>query len=150
MSHRDCFCLVFFPRFNTLSVSFSLRRLLYPALVTLLVSTLTFPPGFGQFMAGKVSSAHPHAIIFYTCSTAAITAIQKCERKPVALRAFTCPLNTLCAQSAATQNVSSCLDLVYLKRYPNFISTSQHDLYFLHDLVCWLWSLCSCTEQLCN
>uniref|UniRef100_A0A8D3BM36 Chloride channel protein 2 n=1 Tax=Scophthalmus maximus TaxID=52904 RepID=A0A8D3BM36_SCOMX len=29
------------------------KRLLYPALVTLLVSTLTFPPGFGQFMAGK-------------------------------------------------------------------------------------------------
>uniref|UniRef100_A0A8D3B9F6 Chloride channel protein 2 n=1 Tax=Scophthalmus maximus TaxID=52904 RepID=A0A8D3B9F6_SCOMX len=30
-------------------------RLLYPALVTLLVSTLTFPPGFGQFMAGKLT-----------------------------------------------------------------------------------------------
>uniref|UniRef100_A0A8C5AQJ4 Chloride voltage-gated channel 2 n=1 Tax=Gadus morhua TaxID=8049 RepID=A0A8C5AQJ4_GADMO len=31
------------------------ERLLYPALVTLLVSTLTFPPGFGQFMAGKLT-----------------------------------------------------------------------------------------------
>ncbi|KAM4589420.1 chloride channel protein 2b isoform 2-T2 [Fundulus diaphanus] len=31
------------------------KRLLYPALVTLLISTLTFPPGFGQFMAGKLS-----------------------------------------------------------------------------------------------
>ncbi|XP_042270336.1 chloride channel protein 2-like isoform X1 [Thunnus maccoyii] len=31
------------------------KRLLYPALVTLLVSTLTFPPGFGQFMAGKLT-----------------------------------------------------------------------------------------------
>ncbi|KAK1790694.1 hypothetical protein P4O66_014553 [Electrophorus voltai] len=30
-----------------------LRRLVYPAFVTLLVSTLTFPPGFGQFMAGQ-------------------------------------------------------------------------------------------------
>ncbi|KAG9348174.1 hypothetical protein JZ751_001909 [Albula glossodonta] len=30
------------------------KRLLYPALVTLLVSTLTFPPGFGQYMAGRV------------------------------------------------------------------------------------------------
>ncbi|KAA0701656.1 Chloride channel protein 2 [Triplophysa tibetana] len=29
------------------------KRLLYPALVTLLVTTLTFPPGFGQFMAGQ-------------------------------------------------------------------------------------------------
>lgn len=38
-------------------MSLALRRLLYPALVTLLVSTLTFPPGFGQFMAGKVGSA---------------------------------------------------------------------------------------------
>ncbi|XP_037123066.1 chloride channel protein 2-like isoform X3 [Syngnathus acus] len=31
------------------------KRLLYPALITLLVSTLTFPPGFGQFMAGKLT-----------------------------------------------------------------------------------------------
>ncbi|XP_035241454.1 chloride channel protein 2c isoform X3 [Anguilla anguilla] len=31
------------------------KRLLYPALVTLLVSTLTFPPGFGQFMAGSLT-----------------------------------------------------------------------------------------------
>uniref|UniRef100_A0A667ZCV3 Chloride channel 2c n=1 Tax=Myripristis murdjan TaxID=586833 RepID=A0A667ZCV3_9TELE len=31
------------------------KRLLYPALVTLLVSTLTFPPGFGQFMAGRLT-----------------------------------------------------------------------------------------------
>uniref|UniRef100_A0A8C7IDZ7 Chloride voltage-gated channel 2 n=1 Tax=Oncorhynchus kisutch TaxID=8019 RepID=A0A8C7IDZ7_ONCKI len=31
------------------------KRLLYPALVTLLVSTLTFPPGFGQFMAAKLT-----------------------------------------------------------------------------------------------
>ncbi|KAF6736113.1 Chloride channel protein 2 [Oryzias melastigma] len=31
------------------------KRLLYPALVTLIISTLTFPPGFGQFMAGKLT-----------------------------------------------------------------------------------------------
>ncbi|KAM9317618.1 chloride channel protein 2b [Pholidichthys leucotaenia] len=31
------------------------KRLLYPALVTLVISTLTFPPGFGQFMAGKLT-----------------------------------------------------------------------------------------------
>ncbi|XP_028429557.1 chloride channel protein 2 isoform X1 [Perca flavescens] len=31
------------------------KHLLYPALVTLLISTLTFPPGFGQFMAGKLN-----------------------------------------------------------------------------------------------
>ncbi|XP_061072894.1 chloride channel protein 2-like [Conger conger] len=31
------------------------KRLLYPALVTLLVSTMTFPPGFGQFMAGRLT-----------------------------------------------------------------------------------------------
>uniref|UniRef100_A0A8C7TEJ9 Chloride channel 2c n=1 Tax=Oncorhynchus mykiss TaxID=8022 RepID=A0A8C7TEJ9_ONCMY len=31
------------------------KRLLYPALVTLLVSTITFPPGFGQFMAAKLT-----------------------------------------------------------------------------------------------
>uniref|UniRef100_A0AAQ4RRW1 Chloride channel 2c n=1 Tax=Gasterosteus aculeatus aculeatus TaxID=481459 RepID=A0AAQ4RRW1_GASAC len=32
------------------------KRLLYPVLVTLLISTLTFPPGFGQFMAGKFTA----------------------------------------------------------------------------------------------
>lgn len=31
------------------------KRLLYPALVTLLISTITFPPGFGQFMAGTLT-----------------------------------------------------------------------------------------------
>ncbi|XP_041919509.1 chloride channel protein 2-like isoform X3 [Alosa sapidissima] len=31
------------------------KRLLYPALVTLLISTITFPPGFGQFMAGRLT-----------------------------------------------------------------------------------------------
>ncbi|XP_034722609.1 chloride channel protein 2-like isoform X2 [Etheostoma cragini] len=31
------------------------KHLLYPALVTLLISTLTFPQGFGQFMAGKLN-----------------------------------------------------------------------------------------------
>ncbi|XP_047450164.1 chloride channel protein 2c isoform X1 [Mugil cephalus] len=31
------------------------KRLLYPALVTLIISTLTFPPGFGQFMAGRLT-----------------------------------------------------------------------------------------------
>lgn len=44
-----------FMNFKTLSPCF--RRLLYPALVTLVISTLTFPPGFGQFMAGRVSCA---------------------------------------------------------------------------------------------
>ncbi len=33
---------------------FFLSRLIFPAVVTLVVTTLTFPPGFGQFMAGEV------------------------------------------------------------------------------------------------
>uniref|UniRef100_A0A672T8H7 Chloride voltage-gated channel 1 n=1 Tax=Sinocyclocheilus grahami TaxID=75366 RepID=A0A672T8H7_SINGR len=32
---------------------FFLSRLIFPAVVTLVVTTLTFPPGFGQFMAGE-------------------------------------------------------------------------------------------------
>ncbi|KAF3699361.1 Chloride channel protein 2 [Channa argus] len=36
------------------------KRLVYPALVTLVVSTLTFPPGFGQFMAGQVCLVRKH------------------------------------------------------------------------------------------
>ncbi|KAM9428658.1 uncharacterized protein ACWYII_019617 isoform 1-T1 [Salvelinus alpinus] len=31
------------------------RRLVFPAMVTLIISTLTFPPGFGQFMAGQLT-----------------------------------------------------------------------------------------------
>lgn len=33
-------------------------RVLYPVIVTLVISTLTFPPGFGQFMAGEVTNTH--------------------------------------------------------------------------------------------
>ncbi|XP_061683561.1 chloride channel protein 2-like isoform X2 [Syngnathoides biaculeatus] len=40
------------------------KRLLYPALVTLLVSTLTFPPGFGQFMAGKLTQKESLVTLF--------------------------------------------------------------------------------------
>ncbi|XP_049889305.1 chloride channel protein 2a isoform X2 [Epinephelus moara] len=40
------------------------KRLLYPALVTLLVSTLTFPPGFGQFMAGQLTQQESLVALF--------------------------------------------------------------------------------------
>uniref|UniRef100_A0A8C1L015 Chloride channel, voltage-sensitive 2b n=1 Tax=Cyprinus carpio TaxID=7962 RepID=A0A8C1L015_CYPCA len=43
---------LFSSRFHCL---YRFRRLLYPALVTLLISTLSFPPGFGQFMAGQLT-----------------------------------------------------------------------------------------------
>ncbi|KAK7945627.1 hypothetical protein WMY93_001355 [Mugilogobius chulae] len=39
-------------------------RLLYPALVTLLVSTLTFPPGLGQFMAGQLTQHESLVALF--------------------------------------------------------------------------------------
>uniref|UniRef100_A0A671XB73 Chloride channel, voltage-sensitive 1a n=1 Tax=Sparus aurata TaxID=8175 RepID=A0A671XB73_SPAAU len=38
---------------HTVYVSFFLR-LIFPAVVTLVIATLTFPPGFGQFMAGEL------------------------------------------------------------------------------------------------
>uniref|UniRef100_A0A3P8YLM1 Chloride channel protein n=1 Tax=Esox lucius TaxID=8010 RepID=A0A3P8YLM1_ESOLU len=34
------------------------HRLIYPGAVTLVIATLTFPPGFGQFMAGEVRKQH--------------------------------------------------------------------------------------------
>ncbi|XP_030634625.1 chloride channel protein 2c isoform X2 [Chanos chanos] len=40
------------------------KRLLYPALVTLLVFTLTFPPGFGQFMAGTLTQKESLVALF--------------------------------------------------------------------------------------
>lgn len=80
------------------------RRLLYPALVTLLVSTLTFPPGFGQFMAGKVPPTHSLNIRHYFFIRAALP----CGRKLQALGAFTChstvcPLCNQQIQSAGTE-----------------------------------------------
>ncbi|MCJ8739853.1 hypothetical protein PDJAM_G00052090 [Pangasius djambal] len=39
-------------------------RVLYPAIVTLVVSTLTFPPGFGQFMAGELTQRETLLALF--------------------------------------------------------------------------------------
>ncbi|XP_057713248.1 chloride channel protein 2a isoform X1 [Corythoichthys intestinalis] len=44
--------------------SLPVRRLAYPAIVTLLVSTLTFPPGFGQFMAGQLTQHESLVALF--------------------------------------------------------------------------------------
>ncbi|XP_034411085.1 chloride channel protein 2a [Cyclopterus lumpus] len=44
--------------------SLPVRRLVYPALVTLLVTTLTFPPGFGQFMAGQLTQHESLVALF--------------------------------------------------------------------------------------
>ncbi|KAF4085725.1 hypothetical protein AMELA_G00098270 [Ameiurus melas] len=45
-------------------------RILYPAIVTLITATLTFPPGFGQFMAGKLTQRETLLALFdnYTWS----------------------------------------------------------------------------------
>ncbi|NXG44560.1 CLCN2 protein, partial [Psilopogon haemacephalus] len=57
----------FMRRQKTINRFLMKKRLLFPALVTLLISTLTFPPGFGQFMAGQVptmgwhNGPHPRA-----------------------------------------------------------------------------------------
>ncbi|XP_063772674.1 chloride channel protein 2 isoform X4 [Pseudophryne corroboree] len=40
------------------------KRLLFPALVSLLISTLTFPPGFGQFMAGQLTQKETLVTLF--------------------------------------------------------------------------------------
>ncbi|XP_061493432.1 chloride channel protein 2 isoform X2 [Rhineura floridana] len=40
------------------------KRLLFPALVTLFIATLTFPPGFGQFMAGQLTQKETLVTLF--------------------------------------------------------------------------------------
>ncbi|XP_069069088.1 chloride channel protein 2 isoform X1 [Pleurodeles waltl] len=40
------------------------KRLLFPALVTLLIATFTFPPGFGQFMAGQLTQKETLVTLF--------------------------------------------------------------------------------------
>ncbi|KAK3530981.1 hypothetical protein QTP70_007801 [Hemibagrus guttatus] len=39
-------------------------RVLYPVIVTLVISTLTFPPGFGQFMAGELTQRETLLALF--------------------------------------------------------------------------------------
>ncbi|XP_062385324.1 chloride channel protein 1a isoform X2 [Sardina pilchardus] len=39
---------------NTLTRFLTRHRLIFPGVVTLVITTLTFPPGFGQFMAGEL------------------------------------------------------------------------------------------------
>ncbi|XP_073445326.1 chloride channel protein 2 isoform X3 [Dendrobates tinctorius] len=46
------------------------KRLLFPAVVTLLISTLTFPSGFGQFMAGQLTQKDTLVTLFDNCTWA--------------------------------------------------------------------------------
>ncbi|XP_028298678.1 chloride channel protein 1a [Gouania willdenowi] len=46
--------VLFMRRPNAMTRFLSRHRLLFPAVVTLVIATLTFPPGFGQFMAGEL------------------------------------------------------------------------------------------------
>ncbi|XP_074447865.1 chloride channel protein 1 isoform X5 [Larus michahellis] len=41
-------------RHTTLSQFLTKYRLIYPGVITFLIATVTFPPGFGQFMAGEL------------------------------------------------------------------------------------------------
>nr|XP_020471104.1 chloride channel protein 1-like [Monopterus albus] len=46
--------VVFMRRPNAMTRFLTKYRLVFPAVVTLIIATLTFPPGFGQFMAGEL------------------------------------------------------------------------------------------------
>ncbi|XP_072530553.1 chloride channel protein 1a [Salminus brasiliensis] len=46
--------VLFMRRPNLLTRFLTRHRLIFPAVVTFLITTLTFPPGFGQFMAGEL------------------------------------------------------------------------------------------------
>uniref|UniRef100_A0A672PCZ6 Chloride channel protein 1-like n=1 Tax=Sinocyclocheilus grahami TaxID=75366 RepID=A0A672PCZ6_SINGR len=46
--------VLFMRRPNILTRFLTKHRLIFPAVVTLVITTLTFPPGFGQFMAGEL------------------------------------------------------------------------------------------------
>ncbi|XP_009466763.1 PREDICTED: chloride channel protein 2 [Nipponia nippon] len=54
----------FMRRQKTINRFLMKKRLLFPALVTLLISTLTFPPGFGQFMAGQLTQKETLVTLF--------------------------------------------------------------------------------------
>uniref|UniRef100_A0A8C6JCN6 Uncharacterized protein n=1 Tax=Melopsittacus undulatus TaxID=13146 RepID=A0A8C6JCN6_MELUD len=54
----------FMRRQKTINRFLMKKRLMFPALVTLLISTLTFPPGFGQFMAGQLTQKDTLVTLF--------------------------------------------------------------------------------------
>ncbi|XP_063290905.1 chloride channel protein 1 isoform X1 [Pelobates fuscus] len=51
-------------RHKTLSTFLSRYRLIYPAVITFSIATLTFPPGFGQFMAGELMPRESITVLF--------------------------------------------------------------------------------------
>ncbi|KAI4817929.1 hypothetical protein KUCAC02_011301 [Chaenocephalus aceratus] len=51
--------VLFMRRPNAMTRFLTKHRLIFPAVVTLVIATLTFPPGFGQFMAGEISGSSP-------------------------------------------------------------------------------------------
>ena len=76
-----CPMCITLPHAPPFPLSVPARRLLYPALVTLLISTMTFPPGFGQFMAGRVGSPHlfnMYCYFLFFSHTATITNVCVC------------------------------------------------------------------------
>ncbi|KAI5621620.1 chloride channel 1, skeletal muscle isoform X1, partial [Silurus asotus] len=46
--------VLFMRRSNPITRVFTKHRLIYPGVVTFVIASLTFPPGFGQFMAGEL------------------------------------------------------------------------------------------------
>uniref|UniRef100_A0A6Q2YXY3 Uncharacterized protein n=1 Tax=Esox lucius TaxID=8010 RepID=A0A6Q2YXY3_ESOLU len=46
--------VLFMRKPNAMTRFLTRHRLIFPAVVTLVIATLTFPPGFGQFMAGEL------------------------------------------------------------------------------------------------
>ncbi|XP_073452040.1 chloride channel protein 1 [Aquarana catesbeiana] len=51
-------------RNQILSTFLSRYRFIYPAVVTFCIATLTFPPGFGQFMAGELMPRESITVLF--------------------------------------------------------------------------------------
>ncbi|XP_018409307.1 PREDICTED: chloride channel protein 1 [Nanorana parkeri] len=49
---------------QTLSTFLSHNRFIYPAVITFVIATLTFPPGFGQFMAGELMPRECISVLF--------------------------------------------------------------------------------------
>uniref|UniRef100_A0A8C4QMA1 Chloride channel, voltage-sensitive 1b n=1 Tax=Eptatretus burgeri TaxID=7764 RepID=A0A8C4QMA1_EPTBU len=56
--------VLLFRKNKTLNNFFMKKRLLFPATVTFIIATLTFPAGFGQFMAGQLTQRETISTLF--------------------------------------------------------------------------------------
>ncbi|CDQ67163.1 unnamed protein product [Oncorhynchus mykiss] len=73
--------VLFMRKPNAMTRFLTRHRLIFPGVVTLVIATLTFPPGFGQFMAGEVRFQIQFCLPIYCCCLSLFDNSTRCKSK---------------------------------------------------------------------